>query len=74
MRIDGFGYGLEAIRHAGETDEVGRDEPHDGEHGGPAMSYFGLAEEWYERLVRFGQIQRIEVELSTLEILSANTK
>ena len=74
MCIDGFGYGLEAIRRAGETDEVGRDEPHNGKHGSPAVSDLGLAEERHERLVRFGQIQRIEVELSTLEILSANTK
>mmetsp|Transcript_30656 Transcript_30656/g.89542 ORF Transcript_30656/g.89542 Transcript_30656/m.89542 type:complete len:210 (-) Transcript_30656:10-639(-) len=66
--IDGPGDGLEGVHVAGDADEVGGDEAHDGEHGGAAVLELGLTEPGEERLVGLGQVERIVLELLAAEV------
>lgn len=70
--VDDLGNGLEAVRLAGDADEFGDDESHDGKHGGAAVTDLGLAEEGQEGGVCFGEAKGIEFVFSSLEVLGSD--
>ena len=72
MCVDSLGDGFEGVFGTGNTNKVGSDESYDGKHGGTAVTDLGLTEEGYEWLVSCGEAEGIELEDSSLEVLSSD--
>ena len=70
--VDSLGDGFEGVGFSGDADKVGDDEAYDGKHGGTAVTDLGLAEEGDEWLVGFGEAEGVELEDSSLEVLSSD--